>query len=134
MTRIDLVENIILLVHQDDNSFHILGLPHNQAPRNDVLKQFRDQWKHTNSPTNVVHASPLYLRANPPVTPAHIHWLLASDLADSLRPGPHRVTLTQPPARYDSVLGEPGAELNYDEAVLYRNEAIRPLFLVIYKP
>jgi hypothetical protein len=25
----------------------------------------------------------------------------------------------QPPAGYDSVLGEPGGELNYDEAIVY---------------
>ncbi|KZT64766.1 ADP-ribosylation [Daedalea quercina L-15889] len=41
--------------------------------------------------------------------------------------------LTQPPAGYDSVIGEPGNDLNYDEAIVYKNEAIRPLFLVIYK-
>ncbi|EPS93941.1 hypothetical protein FOMPIDRAFT_93895 [Fomitopsis schrenkii] len=53
-------------------------------------------------------------------------------------------TLTEPPTGYDSVVGEPGGyhpaagepegELNYDEVIVYKNEAIRPLFLVIYKP
>ncbi|EPS93927.1 hypothetical protein FOMPIDRAFT_1135248 [Fomitopsis schrenkii] len=42
--------------------------------------------------------------------------------------------LTQPPTGHDSVVGEPGGDLNYDEAIGKGNEAIRPLFLVIYKP
>ncbi|KAH9830115.1 uncharacterized protein C8Q71DRAFT_862706 [Rhodofomes roseus] len=41
--------------------------------------------------------------------------------------------LTAPPTGYDSVVGEPGGDLNYDEAIVYKNEAIRPLFLVIYR-
>ncbi|KAI0087590.1 ADP-ribosylation [Irpex rosettiformis] len=41
--------------------------------------------------------------------------------------------LTQPPTGHDSVIGEPGHSLNYDEAIVYKNEAIRPLFLVIYQ-
>ncbi|KAI0715553.1 ADP-ribosylation [Fomitopsis betulina] len=40
--------------------------------------------------------------------------------------------LKEAPAGYDSVIGEPGQALNYDEAIVYKNEAIRPLFLVIY--
>ncbi|KAI0028017.1 ADP-ribosylation [Vararia minispora EC-137] len=43
-------------------------------------------------------------------------------------------TLTQPPAGFDAVVGEPGRDLNYDEAVVYSNDAIRPLFLVIFSP
>ncbi|KAH9830117.1 uncharacterized protein C8Q71DRAFT_378717 [Rhodofomes roseus] len=43
------------------------------------------------------------------------------------------MTLMEPPAGYDSVVGEPGADLNYDEAIVYRDDAIRPLFLIIYK-
>ncbi|KAH9932390.1 ADP-ribosylation [Fomitopsis serialis] len=42
-------------------------------------------------------------------------------------------SLTQPPVGYDSVVGQPGKSLNYDEAIVYKNEAIRPLFLVIYR-
>ncbi|TFY64614.1 hypothetical protein EVJ58_g2510 [Rhodofomes roseus] len=42
-------------------------------------------------------------------------------------------SLTEPPEDYDSVIGEPGGDLNYDEAIVYKNEAIRPLFLVIYR-
>ncbi|KAI0688516.1 hypothetical protein BC835DRAFT_308186 [Cytidiella melzeri] len=41
--------------------------------------------------------------------------------------------LTQPPAGFDSVIGEPGNCLNYDEAIVYKNKAIRPLFLVVYQ-
>ncbi|KAH9932383.1 uncharacterized protein B0H18DRAFT_55450 [Fomitopsis serialis] len=41
-------------------------------------------------------------------------------------------SLTEPPHGYDSVVGEPGGDLNYDEAIVYRDDAIRPLFLVIY--
>jgi len=42
-------------------------------------------------------------------------------------------SLTSPPAGYDSVVGEPGGDLNYDESIVYNNDAIRPLFLVIYR-
>ncbi|EGN91895.1 hypothetical protein SERLA73DRAFT_118039 [Serpula lacrymans var. lacrymans S7.3] len=42
--------------------------------------------------------------------------------------------LTQPPNGYDSVIGEPkqGGSLNYDELIVYRNDAIRPSYLVMY--
>ncbi|KAN0124651.1 hypothetical protein V8E53_015719 [Lactarius tabidus] len=42
-------------------------------------------------------------------------------------------SLTEPPGGYDSVIGEPGGVLNYDEAIVYRNDAIRASFLIIYK-
>jgi len=42
-------------------------------------------------------------------------------------------TLTQPPYGYDAVIGEPGGDLNYDECVVYNNDAIRPSFLIIYR-
>jgi hypothetical protein len=41
-------------------------------------------------------------------------------------------TLTKPPAGFDSILGEVGASLNYDELVVYNNDAIRPSYLVMY--
>jgi len=41
-------------------------------------------------------------------------------------------TLTEPPAGYDSVLAEVGVNLNYDELVVYNNDAIRPSYLVMY--
>ena len=58
-------------------------------------------------------------------------------------------TLTEPPAGYDSVsvvarwffggglmriqvLAEVGARLEYDEVVVYNNDAIRPSYLVMY--
>lgn len=46
-------------------------------------------------------------------------------------------TLTSPPPGYDSVIGEPAkpvGELNYDELVVYDEEAIIPQFLIIYIP
>ncbi|KAK7006223.1 PARP catalytic domain-containing protein [Favolaschia claudopus] len=43
-------------------------------------------------------------------------------------------SLTAPPTGYDSVLAEKGGSLNYDELVVYTNDAIRPSFLVIYEP
>jgi len=43
-------------------------------------------------------------------------------------------TLTAPPTGYDSVLAEKGGSLNYDELVVYTNDAIRPSFLVMYEP
>ncbi|KAF6755456.1 hypothetical protein DFP72DRAFT_811701 [Ephemerocybe angulata] len=41
-------------------------------------------------------------------------------------------SLTSAPAGFDSVLAEKGGSLNYDELVIYNNEAIRPSFLVVY--
>jgi len=41
-------------------------------------------------------------------------------------------SLTEPPRGYDSVIGEPGGDLNYDEAVVYDQDAIFPSFLIIY--
>ncbi|KAF9556030.1 ADP-ribosylation [Agrocybe pediades] len=43
-------------------------------------------------------------------------------------------SLTAPPLGYDSVLAEKGGSLNYDELVVYSNDAIRPSFLVMYEP
>ncbi|KAF9533940.1 ADP-ribosylation [Crepidotus variabilis] len=40
--------------------------------------------------------------------------------------------LTQAPYGYHSVRGEPGDQLNYEETVVYDNDAIRPAYLVIY--
>ncbi|KAG9044300.1 hypothetical protein FS837_008392 [Tulasnella sp. UAMH 9824] len=48
--------------------------------------------------------------------------------------------LRAPPSGYDSqqlprcceVLGDVGLDLNYDEQVLYKNEAVRPAYVVIY--
>lgn len=34
---------------------------------------------------------------------------------------------------YPQVLGETGYDLNHDEVVVYKNEAIRPSYLVIYE-
>jgi len=44
-------------------------------------------------------------------------------------------TLTKPPAGHDSVLAEvvPGGALNYDELVVYDNDAARPSYLVMYE-
>ncbi|KAI0784002.1 hypothetical protein BC629DRAFT_1594120 [Irpex lacteus] len=40
--------------------------------------------------------------------------------------------LTTPPYGYHSITGEPGEDLNYEETVVYKNEAIRPAFLIVY--
>jgi len=42
--------------------------------------------------------------------------------------------LMQPPAGYHSVVGKPGVHLNYEETVVYNNDAIRPAYLVVYEP
>ncbi|KAI0337034.1 ADP-ribosylation [Trametopsis cervina] len=42
------------------------------------------------------------------------------------------VKLVAPPWGYNSITGEPGEDLNYEETVVYKNEAIRPAFLVVY--
>ncbi|KIM24650.1 hypothetical protein M408DRAFT_229784 [Serendipita vermifera MAFF 305830] len=39
----------------------------------------------------------------------------------------------RPPDGYDSIIGQPGTVINYDETVLYRNDAILPLYLVLYR-
>ncbi|KAA1474712.1 ADP-ribosylation [Dentipellis sp. KUC8613] len=41
-------------------------------------------------------------------------------------------TLNSAPAGHDSVYGVRGIDLNYDESVVYSNDAIRPAFLVTY--
>ncbi|KAL1666938.1 hypothetical protein GGF50DRAFT_125280 [Schizophyllum commune] len=43
-----------------------------------------------------------------------------------------KTDLTEPPVGHDSVLAEVGGSLNYDELVVYRNEAIKPAYLVVY--
>ncbi|KAJ6544998.1 hypothetical protein DFH09DRAFT_1172433 [Mycena vulgaris] len=40
--------------------------------------------------------------------------------------------LTEPPTGYHSVVGLPGGDLNYGETVVYRNDAIRPAYLIVY--
>ncbi|KIO16997.1 hypothetical protein M407DRAFT_85388 [Tulasnella calospora MUT 4182] len=42
-------------------------------------------------------------------------------------------SLTCPPDGYHSVLGEAGDTLNYDEVVVYDDDAIRPSWLVVYQ-
>ncbi|KXN91287.1 Tankyrase-1, partial [Leucoagaricus sp. SymC.cos] len=42
------------------------------------------------------------------------------------------VNLTAPPPGCHSVIGEPGAGLNYEETVVYNDDAIRPAFLIVY--
>ncbi|KAG9038589.1 hypothetical protein FRB95_000811 [Tulasnella sp. JGI-2019a] len=42
--------------------------------------------------------------------------------------------LTDPPENYDSILGTVGEDLNYDEQVVYRDDAIRPAYLLVYHP
>ena len=37
-----------------------------------------------------------------------------------------------PPEGYDSVVGEPGKDLNYDEVVVYKEQQAVPLYLIIY--
>ncbi|KAJ7249181.1 hypothetical protein B0H12DRAFT_700372 [Mycena haematopus] len=40
--------------------------------------------------------------------------------------------LTELPFGYHSVVGVPGADLNYAETVVYANDAIRPAYLIVY--
>lgn len=44
-------------------------------------------------------------------------------------------SLTAPPPGFDSVLAEVarGGSVNYDELIVYRNDAVRPSYLVMYK-
>jgi len=42
-------------------------------------------------------------------------------------------SLTQPPEGFDAVIGEPGDDLNYDECIVYNNDAIRASYLIVYK-
>ncbi|TFK27461.1 ADP-ribosylation [Coprinopsis marcescibilis] len=50
---------------------------------------------------------------------------------------PHRrkknaTSLTEPPCGFHSVIGEPGIDLNYEETVIYDNDAIRPAYIIVY--
>ncbi|KAG6541983.1 hypothetical protein Mapa_016620 [Marchantia paleacea] len=40
--------------------------------------------------------------------------------------------LTSPPQGFDSVWGEPGVNLNYDEVVVYNSRAILPSYIIVY--
>jgi len=40
--------------------------------------------------------------------------------------------LLKPPKGYHSLRGVPGVHLNYEEAAVYNNDAIRPAYLVVY--
>jgi hypothetical protein len=40
--------------------------------------------------------------------------------------------VAKPPEGYDSVVGEVGAHLNYDELVVYTEAAALPKFLLVY--
>ncbi|RIA79234.1 hypothetical protein C1645_841192 [Glomus cerebriforme] len=42
-------------------------------------------------------------------------------------------TLTGPPINYDSVVGEPGGLLYYDELVVYKEPACIPQYLIVYE-
>ncbi|KIO27724.1 hypothetical protein M407DRAFT_72799, partial [Tulasnella calospora MUT 4182] len=46
----------------------------------------------------------------------------------------HRTTtsLRSAPEGYNSVLGEVGIDLNYDEQVLYQDDAVRPAYVILY--
>ena len=43
-----------------------------------------------------------------------------------------QTTLNAPPQGYDSVYGQHGGSLNYDEIVLYKTEALLPTHIVVY--
>lgn len=40
--------------------------------------------------------------------------------------------LKGPPPGFHSVQGVPGVDLNYEETVVYNNDAIRPGYLIVY--
>ncbi|EIM82257.1 uncharacterized protein STEHIDRAFT_21589, partial [Stereum hirsutum FP-91666 SS1] len=42
--------------------------------------------------------------------------------------------LQSPPGGYDSVIGRPGVhpDMNYEETVVYNNDAVRPAYLIVY--
>ena len=42
-------------------------------------------------------------------------------------------SLRSPPQGYDSVYGQKGGSLNYDEIVLYRPEPILPKYVIVYQ-
>ncbi|KAG8954506.1 hypothetical protein FRC04_011834 [Tulasnella sp. 424] len=41
--------------------------------------------------------------------------------------------LKGPPKGYHSVIGEVGLSLNYDEQVVFKDEAIRPAYVIVYR-
>ena len=44
----------------------------------------------------------------------------------------NRHHLQRPPTGYDSVYGNIGEDLNYEEQVMYKSEAVLPLYIIIY--
>lgn len=45
----------------------------------------------------------------------------------------NNLTLTGPQAGYDSVIGEVGSVLNYDEVVVYKDESCKPTYMIVYE-
>ena len=58
---------------------------------------------------------------------------VAPRLADCAHATGKWQTVSTLPDKHDSVLGEAGQGLNYDEIVVYRNDAMLPRYLVYYK-
>jgi hypothetical protein len=40
---------------------------------------------------------------------------------------------TAPPTGFDSVVGEPGTELNYDECIVYDERACKVAYIIVYR-
>ncbi|EIM82248.1 ADP-ribosylation [Stereum hirsutum FP-91666 SS1] len=56
-------------------------------------------------------------------------------LGRQITPTANMYYLQSPPEGYDSVIGRPGIhpDMNYEETVVYNNDAVRPAYLIVYE-
>jgi len=66
--------------------------------------------------------------------PAGLRVLLVSRVVvgNALKRRKNATSLTGVPVPYHSLIGETGDDLNYEETVVYDNDAIRPAYLIVY--
>lgn len=59
-------------------------------------------------------------------------FLVHTILGEPYRTKKNEKSLTEPPKNYDSVVGVIGKALNYDECVIYRENAVLPAYWIVY--
>ncbi|KAG8954509.1 hypothetical protein FRC04_011837 [Tulasnella sp. 424] len=130
-------------------SLRLLDEHHDKEEFSRIHKLFKRGWKHEDK------AIPDVQRIFTVILPDQLERSYiaykADDYTNDLSNSPNRVVLVakaalgkgkvlrrnteslrSPPSGYDSVLGEVGFGLNYDEQVLFRDDAIRPAYIIIY--
>ncbi|KAG8906398.1 hypothetical protein FRB99_006993 [Tulasnella sp. 403] len=115
-----------------------------------VRKLFHDSWKHPHklplpcihgvysvTPSHNLLSRYLKYRADDYTLNARYSAKKVMFIAKVITGNSHKVwrtdqSITAPPYLHDSVAGEVGVDLNYDEQVVYRDDAIIPAYLIVY--